>query len=59
MPRHAEMVKLYYGIEKNKEYTLQEIGDLYRVSRERVRQIVNKSLRTLKQPAKDSQLVIK
>lgn len=42
---HAiEMVKLRYGLDGDREYTLHEIGSAYGITRERVRQILNKML---------------
>ena len=46
-PREKEIVLLYYGIEYEKEYTLEEIGNKLSLTRERVRQIKNKALRKL------------
>jgi hypothetical protein len=41
--RDYEVLKLRYGLETDKVYTLQEIGDYYGISRERVRQLENQA----------------
>ena len=46
-PKELEVLKYRYGIGKNKAYTLQEIGDRFNVTRERVRQIEAKALKKL------------
>ena len=43
-----EIVKLRFGIEASQEYTLEEIGKRYGISRERVRQILEEALRKIK-----------
>lgn len=52
--RDREIVKLRYGIGKNELYTLEEIADIYKISRERVRQIVFEALLKLQKKAKSS-----
>ncbi len=48
MSRREEIVlRMYYGIDFDKEFTLEEIGDKLKLTRERVRQIKNKALRKL------------
>jgi RNA polymerase primary sigma factor len=42
------VVKLFYGIGYNHEYTLEEIGDKFDLTRERVRQIKEKAIKRLK-----------
>jgi RNA polymerase primary sigma factor len=46
--REASIIKLYYGLSGNTAHTLEEIGALYELTRERVRQIKEKGLRRLK-----------
>ncbi len=48
-PREAEIVRLYFGLGNSHPHTLDEIGDLMGLTRERVRQIKEKALRKLKQ----------
>lgn len=48
-PREAEITRLYFGIGREHPSTLEEIGQRFDLTRERVRQIKNKSLQKLKQ----------
>ena len=48
--RQKEMLSLKYGFNGHVEHTLDEIGKIFSVSRERVRQIIAKSERMLKHP---------
>ncbi len=45
--RERDVVKLFYGIGYNHEFTLEEIGDKFDLTRERVRQIKEKAIRRL------------
>ncbi|MCQ2286590.1 MAG: RNA polymerase sigma factor RpoD/SigA [Bacteroidales bacterium] len=56
--KEGEIVKLFYGIGVNHEFTLDEIGDTVGLSRERVRQIKERALKRLKQEAKNRNLKI-
>jgi RNA polymerase primary sigma factor len=47
--RERDIIKLYYGISMEKSLTLEEIGDKFKLTRERVRQIKEKAIRKLKQ----------
>ena len=49
-PRQKEILSLKYGFNGHVEHTLDEIGKMYSVSRERIRQIIAKSERMLKHP---------
>ncbi|MEM1574192.1 MAG: sigma-70 family RNA polymerase sigma factor [Candidatus Methanomethylicaceae archaeon] len=46
------VLKLRYGLEDGKERTLEEVGKLYGVTRERIRQIEAKALRRLRHPSR-------
>ena len=46
--REAEVIKLYFGIEGDHSATLEEIGERFNLTRERVRQIKEKALRNLR-----------
>ncbi|MFQ5689051.1 MAG: RNA polymerase sigma factor RpoD/SigA [Gemmatimonadota bacterium] len=46
-PRDARVVRLYYGLQGEQEHTLEEIGHLLGVTRERVRQLRDRALRDL------------
>ena len=47
-PREAEVISMYYGIGRKYPATLKDIGDLYGMSRERIRQIRDKGVRKLR-----------
>ena len=49
-PREAKILKMRFGIEERKDYTLEEVGQEFGITRERIRQIENKALRRLKHP---------
>ena len=51
-PREADVVKLNFGLSGQPAMTLQEIGDTFELSRERVRQIREKAIRRLRQESK-------
>ncbi len=44
--REAEVIRLYFGIEREHPLTLEEIGEKFNLTRERVRQIKEKAIRT-------------
>ena len=48
--REAEVIKLYFGIEGDHSATLEEIGERFNLTRERVRQIEASALKKLKHP---------
>ena len=48
-PREAEITRLYFGIGRENPMTLEEIGQQFELTRERVRQIKEKALRKLRQ----------
>ncbi|UCG76984.1 MAG: sigma-70 family RNA polymerase sigma factor [Gemmatimonadota bacterium] len=50
-PRDARVVRLYYGLQGEQEHTLEEIGQLLGVTRERVRQLRDRALRELRSGA--------
>lgn len=50
--KESEIIRLFFGIGVNHEYTLDEIGDTVGLSRERVRQLKERALKRLKQEAK-------
>ena len=51
-PREQQIVALRYGLENGKEHSLQEIGTLLNLSRERIRQIEVRALNRLRHPAR-------
>jgi RNA polymerase primary sigma factor len=46
--REAEVIKLYFGLDGETPLTLEEIGDKFHLTRERVRQIKEKAIRRLR-----------
>ena len=48
-PREAEITRLYFGIGRERALTLEEVGQRFGLTRERVRQIKEKALRKLRQ----------
>ena len=56
-PREQEIVRMRYGLNENgKEYTLQEVGEIFQVTRERIRQIEEKALLKLRSPYRSNKL---
>lgn len=54
--REAEVISLYFGINRNKALTLEEIGEKFGLTRERVRQIKEKALKRLKHTSRSRNL---
>lgn len=55
-PREAEVVKLYFGLDLETPLTLEEIGEKFNLTRERVRQIKEKALRRLRHASRSKPL---
>lgn len=55
--REREIIKLRYGIGDGCTYTLEEVGRIFNVTRERVRQVEAKALRKLQHPVRSRKLV--
>ncbi len=55
-PREAMVLILRYGLRDNRPRTLEEVGKVFNVTRERIRQIEAKALRRLKHPNKTKKL---
>ena len=55
--REREILRLRYGLVDGYTYTLEEVGDIFCVTRERVRQIEAKAVRKLQHPARSRDLV--
>ena len=51
-PREERVLRMRFGIGMNKDHTLEEVGQQFSVTRERIRQIEAKSLRKLKHPSR-------
>jgi RNA polymerase primary sigma factor len=54
--REREILRLRFGLADGYAYTLEEVGKIFSVTRERVRQIESKALRTLQHPTRARQL---
>jgi len=54
--REAEVIKLYFGLNKEHSLTLEEIGERFNLTRERVRQIKEKAIRRLRRASKSESL---
>ena len=52
-PRESEVVSMFYGLEGKMPLSLEEIGDRFDLTRERVRQIKEKAIRRLKHTSKN------
>lgn len=55
-PREARILRLRFGLESGRAYTLEEVGEKFGLTRERIRQIEGKALRQLRHPHKARQL---
>jgi len=55
-PREAEVIRLYFGIDQENPLTLEEIGERFKLTRERVRQIKEKALRRLRHASRSKKL---
>ena len=51
--REAEVIKLYFGLNKEHSLTLEEIGERFNLTRERVRQIKEKAIRRLRHASQE------
>ena len=54
--REASIIKLRFGLEGNRSHTLKELGEIFGVTRERIRQIQQKALRKLRSPQNQTRL---
>ncbi len=55
-PREEKVIRLRYGLDDGKARTLEEVGKVFNVTRERIRQIESKALRKLMHPARKNSL---
>jgi RNA polymerase primary sigma factor len=55
-PREERIVRMRFGLGMNSDHTLEEVGQQFSVTRERIRQIEAKALRKLKHPSRSSML---
>ena len=55
-PREARILRLRFGLQDGRSYTLEEVGQKFGLTRERIRQIEGKALRRLRHPRRSRQL---
>ncbi len=55
-PREERVLRLRFGLEDGRSRTLEEVGDVFNVTRERIRQIEAKALRKLRHPSRSKKL---
>ncbi len=55
-PREEKVIRMRLGIGEKTDYTLEEVGDVFGLTRERIRQIEAKALRKLKHPSRRKRL---
>jgi RNA polymerase primary sigma factor len=51
-PREEQILRMRFGIGEKSDYTLEEVGQRFAVTRERIRQIEAKALRKLRHPSR-------
>ncbi len=56
-PRERDIISLRFGLQNGYSYTLEEVGRIFRVTRERVRQIEAKAMKKLQHPMRSDQLI--
>jgi RNA polymerase primary sigma factor len=55
-PREASVLRLRFGIDSDSDHTLEEVGKIFKVTRERIRQIEAKAIRKLRHPTRSKTL---
>ncbi len=55
-PREEQIIKMRFGVGDGSEHTLEEVGQRFAVTRERIRQIEAKALRKLRHPSRSQKL---
>jgi RNA polymerase primary sigma factor len=55
-PREERIIKMRFGMDDGSEHTLEEVGNTFAVTRERIRQIEAKALRKLRHPSRSDKL---
>jgi RNA polymerase primary sigma factor len=55
-PREEEVLRLRFGLDDGRTRTLEEVGEKFQITRERIRQIEAKALRKLRHPSRSKKL---
>lgn len=55
--REREIIKLRYGLDNGPTYTLEEVGHIFKLNKERIRQIEAKAMCKLQQPSRSEELI--
>jgi RNA polymerase primary sigma factor len=55
-PREEKVIRMRLGIGEKTDFTLEEVGDVFGLTRERIRQIEAKALKKLKHPSRRKRL---
>jgi RNA polymerase primary sigma factor len=55
-PREEKIIRMRFGLDDGSEHTLEEVGQSFAVTRERIRQIEAKALRKLRHPSRSQKL---
>jgi RNA polymerase primary sigma factor len=55
-PREEKIIRMRFGLDDGSEHTLEEVGQTFDVTRERIRQIEAKALRKLRHPSRSRKL---
>ena len=55
-PREEKIIRMRFGMEDGSEHTLEEVGRVFSVTRERIRQIEAKALGKLRHPSRSQEL---
>jgi len=57
-PREERIIRMRFGLDDGNQHTLEEVGEIFNVTRERIRQIEAKALRKLRHPSRSSRFQI-
>jgi RNA polymerase primary sigma factor len=55
-PREEKIIKMRFGLEDGRQHTLEEVGQTFALTRERIRQIEAKAFRKLRHPSRSHKL---
>jgi RNA polymerase primary sigma factor len=57
-PREERIIRMRFGLDDGSQHTLEEVGEVFAVTRERIRQIEAKALRKLRHPSRSGRFQI-